>query len=888
MDLTDLRIITWNANGIINKKDELEVLLNTIKIDVCLISETHFTKQSYFNIRGYKIYHTIHPSNQARGGSAVIIKEHIEHYEECHLQRDEIQLTVVNIRTTKQNIAVGAVYCPPRYNLKTENYKILLQHPGERYIIGGDFNAKHVDWGSRITTTKGRELRQAIKELGCNYHSSGKPTYWPTDQNKIPDLLDFFIARKVSPNFIDVEEILDLDSDHSAVLLTLSERIIKKEVRPTLVNKTTEWESFRCDLQKNINLKVNLTTVPQLEQEAVNFMKLIQKAVYENTKEITHITKGNNYPAEIRNLVAEKRRARRRWQQSRDPADKTILNNKTQKLKREIQKIKEESFNHFLRNLTADEETDYSLWKITKKVKRPVMSIPPIRKEAGPWARSNKQKADVFAEHLADIFKPNQTEIETILEEVQNNDSLEITPVTPEEVAKEIKTNLNLKKAPGFDLITGQILKQLPTKGIVMLTYLTNAAFRLKHVPTIWKVAEVIMLPKPGKTPNDVKSYRPISLLPIISKLFEKLLLKRLRPLIENNKLIPDYQFGFRQKHSTVDQVHRITDIIERALEEKKICSTVFLDVAQAFDKVWHEGLIHKLNKMLPKQYVEILTSYISDRTFRIKQEDEYSDLKDIKAGVPQGSVLGPILYLLYTSDIPALNDITVATFADDTALLAVDQDLEASMAKLQRECNKLIDWSKKWRIKLNELKSIHIIFTNKRIVEPPPLIINGTIVPYENEAKYLGLTLDAKLRWKAHVKKKRTELGLKYKQYYWLLRRNSQLSLRNKVLIYNQILKPIWLYGIQLWGCTKDSNIKIIQTFQNKVLRNMVNAPWYVRNNDLHRDLAIPTVKEEIKKYAGRHEARLHQHVNAEALQLLDNQHLVRRLKRMKPLDLV
>lgn len=178
--------------------------------------------------------------------------------------------------------------------------------------------------------------------------------------------------------------------------------------------------------------------------------------------------------------------------------------------------------------------------------------------------------------------------------------------------------------------------------------------------------------------------------------------------------------------------------------------------------------------------------------------------------------------------------------------------------------------------------------YTNKRLINPPTLNISGTVVPYENNAKYLGMTLDTKLRWKEHVKKKRTELGLKYRQHYWLLGRNSQLAIHNKILIYNQVIKPIWLYGIQLWGCTKETNIRIIQTFQNKVLRNMVNAPWYVRNQDIHRDLGIPMVTEEIKRFAGKHEARLHQHVNAEALQLLDNQNLVRRLKRNKPFELV
>ncbi|CAG9828874.1 unnamed protein product [Diabrotica balteata] len=405
-------------------------------------------------------------------------------------------------------------------------------------------------------------------------------------------------------------------------------------------------------------------------------------------------TKGNNYPKEIRELIVEKRKLRKKWQQYRAPRDKTSLNNATQKLKREIQNTKNSTINYFLSNITADQNTDYSLWKATKRLKRPIIHSPPIKLENGNWARNQ----------LKSTFKPNDNDSEELRWEEPFQTDERITLTSLREVSTEIKENINPKKAPGYDLITGELLKNLPRKAIVKLTHLINAALRLRYILRLWKVAEVIMIAKPGKSPNEVTSYRPISLLPVMSKLFEKLLLKRLKPIIERKNLIPNHQFGFRNQHSTKDQVHRITNIIEKTLEENKVCSTIFLDVAQAFDKVRHDGLNYKLRRFMPKQCSEILKSYFANRYFRVKQEEVYTDLREIKAGVPQGSVLGP-----------ELEQNTIATFADDTAILAIRDTSEEATDKLQLSVNKIHNWTRKWRIKLNETKSAHINFTNKK-----------------------------------------------------------------------------------------------------------------------------------------------------------------------------
>jgi len=319
----------------------------------------------------------------------------------------------------------------------------------------------------------------------------------------------------------------------------------------------------------------------------------------------------------------------------------------------------------------------------------------------------------------------------------------------------------------------------------------------LSYFPVLGKYAEIIMIPKPGKPPHEPTSYRPISPSPITSKLFERLLLQRINEEHDTSTLLPSHQFGFRERHSTIHQVHRLVNEIATSLEEKKYCNAVFLDIFQAFDRIWHPGLLSKLKHALTSNYYLLLKSYLADRNFAVRHNNTLSDYYTIEAGVPQGSVLGTLLFLIFTADIPKAGSTTTASFADDVAVLFVNEDPVSATRHLQTHLNSLVEWYTRRRIKVNQAKFVQVTFTIRKNI-CPPLTFSNAPIPVTTEVKYFGLHLDQQLTWNAHIQAKCRQLDFKFRQMHWLLGRNSKLSLNNKLLLYKVVFKPIWSYGVQ------------------------------------------------------------------------------------------
>ncbi|GBM25257.1 RNA-directed DNA polymerase from mobile element jockey, partial [Araneus ventricosus] len=486
-------------------------------------------------------------------------------------------------------------------------------------------------------------------------------------------------------------------------------------------------------------------------------------------------------------------------------------------LKFSIPSINEENYLDTLINVNTEDGT---FWNFSRSFKRKKNNIPTL-KDPASIAQTNSEKANCLADSLENQFKLNDlqhTETEAIVGNSVNcflnttpNHFNNFPPTSNDELINCIK-KLKKNKAPGYDGINNKIILNLPHASITTLKIITDNIMKFGYFPTRWKTATIIPILKPGKDPTDPMSYRPISLLPSISKIAEHILLSRLNDYLEENNILIPEQFGFRKKLSTTHQLLRVTEYIQEGLNNKQKTGAVFLDIQKAFDRVWQDGLIHKLIKYnIPPYLIKIFHSYLTNRNFAVRVENELSHTKFIKAGVVQGSKVGPVLFALFINDMPKQFNTILSIFADDTAILARNKNHNYIQIALNRHLKTLEDWFAKWKIQINAGKTVAIMFTNSR--RPlPPIKVNNQIIPWSQECKYLGVILDKRFTWKPHflyIKKKFRELTRKF---YPLIARNSKMTRSNKLLIYTAFLRPVLSYACPVWGYAAKSNINLLE----------------------------------------------------------------------------
>jgi hypothetical protein len=394
-------------------------------------------------------------------------------------------------------------------------------------------------------------------------------------------------------------------------------------------------------------------------------------------------------------------------------------------------------------------------WKCMKQLDdsrtKPAFSAPLMQNNK--VITDSKQKADMFNKFFASQTSIDQTKVWDPGEPPVPRVTIDDPTFTDFEVFKILST-LKTNKATGPDGIGNKLLKEAAPAICSPLCRLFNRSVTLQTFPSAWKLSHVVPLHKKDSV-TDPNNYRPVSLLPCISKALERLMYNHINTFLTENSLITPKQSGFRPGDSTVNQLIFICDKIAKTLDCGNEIRAIFLDFSKAFDKVWHHGLLYKLKRSgITGKTLHWLQSYLSNRHQRVTLGAASSNLAPVEAGVPQGSVLGPLLFLVYINDLITDLESDVFVFADDTSLFEnVDNDPDICTAVLNRDLKRIENWCDKWLFIINLSKTKSILFTRKRNPSPELLLfLKNTILHCVKSHKHLGILFTRTLDWGEHI----------------------------------------------------------------------------------------------------------------------------------------
>ena len=442
----------------------------------------------------------------------------------------------------------------------------------------------------------------------------------------------------------------------------------------------------------------------------------------------------------------------------------------------------------------------------------------------GSIVSEDTAKATCFNNYFSSVFTDEDTSSLSDLRStvVWGSDLINTVDFTPNVVLK-VLTSLNVSKACGPDLIPARLLKEGATSICASLAHLFQLSLDSGTLPSDWTTANVVPVFKRNDR-HQPSNYRPISLTSLVVKVMEKIVHCQIMEALESHKLISSFQFGFRCGHSTVDLLLRTIHDMAISLEKRSSVHCLLLDFSKAFDSVPHQRLLLKLEAIGIRGYLlQWIRSFLTNRLQRVVINGRYSPWLPVKSGVPQGSILGPLLFILYVNDIySVIHHSKHGMFADDLSIYT-EVSTTADCVLLQHDLDGIVQWSKQWQLQLNCSKCEALNVSNKR----SPLLYTYTIssqpIQWSSQCRYLGVLIDSHLRWKAHCR----NIVHKGSRILNLLRRSLFGCTKDvKSIAYKVIVRPCLEYASVVWNPHTVSDIDIIEAVQKRAAR-WICASW-------------------------------------------------------------
>ena len=817
--------------------------------DIITASETWLSERSKkhdFALPGYSGPFRLDRTLQGGGGVMSWTKNTIVSKRRPDLHVDRLELDWIEISIPKHKILIGTCYRQPdtkgiygeKFWDKLQSSYDLARNTGiMNIIITGDLNADP------------QTDRRAKTSLDCfltinhlTQHINEPTRITPTRAS----ILDLIISN--APNLVNSTTVVPPvhTNDHCTITGTIKFVISRPKAysRKMWNYKDTNFNYFRTELDQtsweDCFITGDIDTA--VETWTSKFIEVRDRCI--SHKQVTVRPQSQTwYNGYLRKLCRKQQRDHRTAVRNSNDFTWEAYRTSRNYYSQEVQRIKREFEEKQAEELVGDLRTNPKKWWSTAKETIGMNknnTIPSLVSPNGTVHNEDEDKANLFNDYFTGVqslaSEPDPTELPHQPDDPDGPHLDEIT-ATDQDV-RDLLATLDTNKAYGPDDLSPKVLKEAGPAIVKSVVKLFNLSLSTGIFPRNWKLANVVPLYKKAED-YFTSNYRPISLLSILAKVFERVVFKYLFNYFRDNFMISIWQSGFLPGTSTVTQLVEIYDQFCKAVSNGKDIRVVFLDISKAFDRVWHEGLIYKLKGHgIRGTLLRWIQSYLADRQQRVIINGAKSEWGSIKAGVPQGSVLGPLLFLIFINDITyVIRHCKIRLFADDTCLYIEVDDPEEAAVALNHDLTNIQKWADRWLITFSPPKTEDMVISNKRPRPHPELKLDGETIKKVTSHKHLGVHLTNDLSWNKHAE----ETAKKANKCLGVIRPlKHRLDRRSLETLYTSYVRPVIEYADVVWDVPADNRhtLKILDKVQKEAAKIVSGATSRCSTAELHNEL--------------------------------------------------
>jgi len=773
--------------------------------------------------------------NQHGGGCMLYYKNGIALHRRQELEPAEHEIMILTIKLDTGTLLMSLLYRPPgnKNCAPIDWYTENLDHLRSKTraivtILAGDYNAHHKEWlqSKAKTNAPGRKTLTL-----CTTHGLSQLVKGPTQikGNRL-DLIMSDIPNLCSEIEIDAQV---GKSDHYLLCTSIALSPIQETTAPRMVwlYSKADWDGLRAELAgTNWDQKLNPDNPEQSCTDTTNTILQAMENHIPKKRLKSFVRKPEWYNEACEKAQLKKLKTWRQWKANKTPEHRFRYNQARNGYTYTSRKAMSDHKNRVKEKMTSGLKKGSKHWWWTAKrlMGEGGKCDIPLLSSGNQTFIHSEEKAECFANIFAEKSTIPQDENNKETPRVKRKTTASLKKITfwPKHVRKAL-FKLDIDKATGPDSIPARVLKKAAPELAKPLARLFQLLMNKHYMPNQWKLAHVIPCYK-KKDKHDPSNYRPVSLLSIISKVMEGLINKTLWKHINKHQLISDKQFGFRAGHSTADALTYVTQKLLDTKDKRQESRLICLDISRAFDRVWHKGLISKLEALgLKGILLKWLEDYLTNRELKVTINGKTSMAKAINAGVPQGSILGPLLFIIYIDDLPEKLTNTAILYADDSSVMSIIRETEdrARVAEsLNNDLAEIQKWASKWNVLFGaaKCKSVTISSLQDAAGNHPELHFMDSILTEADEVELLGITIRKELSWNHILKNMATNAG---KRLGLLRKVSPYINPEQRATIYKSMVRSRMEYASTVWMGASRTSLAWLDAIQRRALK-IINLP--------------------------------------------------------------